>query len=75
MITKYGNFNAHLGKDSIFHTYHEQTNSNEIRLLEYVTKCSLTPQIQCFFFFSFSLLAFVHRHRRFTGQDDPQVYS
>ena len=41
MIIECGDFNAHLGKGSTQHCYHESTNSNGRLLLDHATSCNL----------------------------------
>ena len=36
-----GDFNAHLGRDSVRHTFHDQTNSNGNLMLEHAAECDL----------------------------------
>ena len=41
MVIECGDFNSHLGKESVQHTYHELTNNNGKLLLEYATSSNL----------------------------------
>lgn len=41
VIIECGDFSAHLGEDTVRHTFHKQTNKNGKLLLEHATECDL----------------------------------